>query len=279
MSHASVTRSAPTKRPTSRRSAFRVGHLPGFGIWTLLVFLYLYAPLVILVVFSFNDNRAVTVWRGFTLDWYVRALNNEEIRRAALTSLTVASIAAVVATTVATLAALALVRGGPFRGRGAVGALLMTPLMVPEIVTAVATLAFFAALGVSLGLGKIIIAHCVFCIPFAFLPVQARLQSMDATLEAAAGDLYAGPWRTFRRITLPLLMPGIVSGALLAFIISLDDFVITLMVAEPGSTTLPLYIYGLVRLGVTPEVNAVSSVMLALSVVFVTLSLILGQRR
>ena len=257
---------------------FKVGRLPGFGVWTALVFVYLYAPLVILVLFSFNSNRTVTVWQGFSLEWYAQAFADDDIRRAALTSLGVAGVATVVSTTLATLAALTLVRGGPFRGKGAATALLLTPLMVPEIVTAVATLAFFALLGVSLGVGKVVLAHCVFCIPFALLPIQARLRSMDETLEQAARDLYAGPSQTFRRVTLPLLLPGIVSGALLAFIVSMDDFIITLMVAEAGTTTLPLYIYGLVRVGVTPEVNAVSSLMLALSVLFVALSL-LAERR
>ena len=260
------------------RSSFQVGKLPGFGVWTLLVFLYLYAPLVILVIFSFNANRSVTVWRGFTLEWYAEVFANEEIRRAAVTSLTVAGVATVVATTAATLAALVLVRSGRFRGKAVASGLLMTPLMIPEIVTAVATLAFFSALGVSLGVGKLIIAHSVFCIPFAYLPISARLQSMDVSLEAAARDLYADSWRTFRRVTLPLLIPGIVSGAMLAFIISMDDFLITLMVAEAGSTTLPLYIYGLVRVGVTPEVNAVSSVMLLISVTFVFMSVVVGRR-
>jgi spermidine/putrescine transport system permease protein len=278
VSQDALPRPAAFSTQPKRPRAFRVGYLPGFGLWTLLVFLYLYAPLVILVVFSFNDNRAVTVWRGFTLAWYGTLLGNVELRRAALTSLGVAAVATGVATAVATLAALVLVRGGPFRGRQAVGALLLSPLMIPEIVTAVATLAFFALLGVSLGVGRVVLAHCVFCIPFAFLPIRARLQSLDRSLEAAAQDLYASPWRVFRRVTLPLLAPGIAAGALLAFIISLDDFVITLMVAEPGTTTLPLYIYGLVRLGVTPEVNAVSSAMLVLSILVVTLSLLLQRR-
>lgn len=261
------------------RAPFQVGKLPGFGVWTFLVFVYLYAPLLILVVFSFNANRSVTVWRGFTLDWYREVFANENIRRAAVTSVTVASVATLFATVVATAAALVLVRSGRFRGKAVAAGLLMTPLMVPEIVTAVATLAFFSALGVSLGLGKVIIAHCVFCIPFAYLPIHARLQSMDPTLEQAARDLYADDLRTFRRVTLPLLVPGILSGAVLAFIISMDDFIITLMVAEAGSTTLPLYIYGLVRVGVTPEVNAVSSLMLLVSVVFVLLSFVIGRRR
>ena len=260
------------------RAPFNVGQLPGFGVWTAVVFAYLYAPLVILIIFSFNANRTVTVWDGFTLNWYGEVFRNEGIRRAATTSLTVAAIATVVATLIATLAALTLVRGGAFRGKGLATATLMTPLMIPEIVTAVATLALFATLGMSLGVWKVVIAHCVFCIPFAFLPIQARLQSMDTTLEQAARDLYANDWQTFRRVTLPLLVPGILSGAILAFIISMDDFVITLFVAEAGTTTLPLYIYGLVRTGVTPEVNAVSSLMLGVSILFVLASFIIGRR-
>ncbi len=261
------------------RSGFRVGHLPGFGFWTLLMFLYLYAPLVILVIFSFNDNRAVTIWRGFTLDWYWRVFSSEAIRRAALTSLTVAISATIIATIIAMLAALVLVRGGRFRGKAIVTSLLLSPIMIPEIVLAIASLVFFSAVGLSLGVGKLIIAHSVFCIPFAYLPIQARLQSMDKSLEQAAHDLYANDWQVFRRVTLPLMMPGVISGAMLAFIISMDDFIISLMVAEPGTTTLPLYIWGLVRLGITPEVNAVSSLMLAVSILFVVLSFFMARKR
>jgi spermidine/putrescine transport system permease protein len=275
----SVISSKTTQRttPARARRKFEVGKLPGFGIWTFLVFTYLYAPLLVLVIFSFNNSRTVTIWSGFSLSWYQRVFASEGIRRAAVTSLTVASIATTVATIIATLAALALVRGGAFRGKRVVMATLMSPLMVPEIVTAVATLALFATLSVSLGVGKVILAHCVFCIPFAYLPIQARLQSMDTTLEQAARDLYANDWRTFRRITLPLMVPGIISGAMLAFIISMDDFIITLFIAEAGTTTLPLYIYGMVRTGVTPEVNAISSIVLAISIVFVVSSLLIGR--
>lgn len=276
MSVISSNRTQPATATRSRRT-FEVGKLPGFGIWTFFVFAYLYAPLLVLVVFSFNNSRTVTIWNGFSFAWYQQVFQSEGIRRAATTSLTVASIATVVATTIATLAALALVRGGAFRGKRVVMATLMSPLMVPEIVTAVATLALFATLSVSLGVGKVILAHCVFCIPFAYLPIQARLQSMDTTLEQAARDLYANDWRTFRRITLPLMVPGIVSGAMLAFIISMDDFIITLFIAEAGTTTLPLYIYGMVRTGVTPEVNAISSIVLAISVIFVVSSWLIGR--
>lgn len=260
-------------------SRFRVGHIPGFGAFSLCFFAYLYAPIAILVLFSFNAGRSATVWQGWSLHWYAQAIANEGIQRAAMNSIIVATVATIAATAAATLAALALVRGGQFRGRSAAYALIVLPLMVPEIVTAVATLAFFATIGLALGLGNVIIAHTVFCIPFAFLPIRARLQNMDPILEQAAQDLYADEWKTFLHVTLPRLMPGIVSGAMLSFIISLDDVIITLMVAPPGATTLPLYVYGMVRMGITPEVNAVSTVFFAVSVLMVSLSWLIGRRQ
>ena len=157
-----------------------------------------------------------------------------------------------------------------FRGQDAIGGLIALPLVVPEIVTAVATLLFFVLIGIRLGLTSLIIAHTVFCLPFAYLPVRARLEGMDPLLEEAAADLYATRLATFRRITLPLLWPGILSGAMLAFIISLDDFVISYFVAGAGSTTLPVYIFGMIRIGITPEVNAVSAMMLLISILFVS---------
>lgn len=258
---------------------FRIGQIPGFGHFTWLFFLYLYAPIVILVIFSFNDSRSATVWSGASLRWYAKVFANEDIQRAASNSLIIAACATAIATTVAICAALVMARGGRFRGNSTALGLVILPLMVPEIVTAVSTLTFFAAIGLSLGLGNVIAAHAVFCIPFAFLPIRARLETMDATLEQAARDLYADQWQAFRYVTLPLLAPGILAGAMLSFIVSIDDFIITLMVAPPGATTLPLYIYSLVRLGVTPEVNAISSVVLAISVIFVTASYLLGMRR
>lgn len=253
--------------------------LPGFRWVTLGFFLYLYLPLLILVVFSFNASRSATVWEGFSLAWYIKAFGNDDIRRAATNSLVVAICATVLSTIVATMAALALGRNRKVKAKPLFNGLIVLPLMVPEIVTAIATLSFFSAIGLSLGLGNIIIAHTVFCIPFAYMPIQARLKGMDESLEMAAADLYSNRWSTLRLITLPLLGPGIVSGAMLAFIISIDDFIITLMVAEAGSTTLPIYIYSLVRLGITPEINAVSSVLLLISTIFVVVSYLIGQQR
>lgn len=264
---------------SARRSRFRVGHMAGFGGLSMAFFIYLYAPIAVLVLFSFNAGSSATVWQGFGVEWYARALANDGIQRAALNSVVVAISATVVATLVSTSAALALTRGGRFRAANTIQGLITLPLMIPEIVTAVATLTFFTAIGLTLGLGNVIVAHTVFCIPFAYLPIQARLRSMDPVLEQAAADLYANDWQTFRHATLPRLMPGIISGAMLSFIISLDDVIITLMVAPPGATTLPLYIYGMVRMGITPEVNAISTMFFAVSVLMVSLSWMIGRLR
>ncbi|MBV8681214.1 MAG: ABC transporter permease [Aquitalea sp.] len=244
----------------------------------MLAFVYLYLPIVVLVVLSFNANRIATLWTGFSFDWYLRVMDNDNILRATKNSLIIACGATVLATSFATMAALAMA-GRRFRGQAFINAMLGLPLLVPEIVTAVASLLFFLALGLDLGLMTVLIAHTVFCIPFAYLPIRARLEGLDPRLAEAAADLYAGPFATFRRVTLPLILPGVLSGAMLAFIVSLDDFVITFFVAGAGATTLPVYIFGLIRMGITPEVNAVSALMLLVSIAFVALSYWLGQRK
>ena len=241
-------------------------------------FVYLYAPILILLVLSFNVSQQATIWEGFSTRWYGVVLANPDLVRAGRNSLLVATTATLAATTIATLAALALDRAA-FRGRRAVEALVGLPLLVPEIVTAVATLLCFVLLGVRLGLLTVVLAHTTFCIPFAYLPIRARLADMDPRLAEAAMDLYATRAATFRRITLPLLWPGILSGAMLAFIISLDDFVITYFVSGAGATTLPVYIYGMIRIGISPEVNAVSALMLLVSIAFVALSWAVGRVR
>jgi len=253
---------------------------PGFSQIAWFCIIVLYAPIAVLVFFSFNENRSVTIWTQFSLDWYVKAWNNEGIQHAALVSLEVAFIAMVASTIMATMAALVTTRTAPYKGLNVAVTIINQPLMVPEIVTAVATLTFFAiikqATGVT-GIGYLIVAHTVFCIPFAYMPIRARLEDMDLSLEQAAADLYAPPFKVFRRVTLPLLMPGIMAGAMLAFIVSLDDVIITLFVAGPGETTLPIYILGQIRRGVTPEVNAVSTVFLGISVILVTFIFLFGK--
>jgi len=250
----------------------------GLGLTAALFFAYLYLPIVILIGLSFNENRLATIWSGFSTQWYAAVLANPDILRAAQNSLVVAVSATLLALLSGLLAALAMRRGG-FRGAPAVSGLIALPLLVPEIVTAVATLLFFVAIGLRLGLLTVIIAHTVFCIPFAYLPIRARLSGMDEALLEAAADLYADSWQAFRRVTLPLLWPGIISGAMLAFIISLDNFVITYFVAGAGATTLPVYIFGMIRIGITPEVNAISALMLLVSIAFVSLSWLVGRWR
>jgi len=275
----------PAGRPTKRPGrTFDLKHQPGFAGVALTCLAVLYAPILIVVGFAFNANRSVTRWTEFSLDWFNAVLANDDIHSAAANTLIIASSATIIATVLATAAALATTRTRQWRGQTAAYMIINLPLVVPEIVTAVATLSFFALLasqaGVNFGIGNLILTHSVFCTPFAFMPIRARLEDMDLTLEQAAADLYATPWQAFRRVTLPLLTPGISSGAALAFIISFDDFTITQLVAGPGQTTLPLYIWGqLHKTGVTPEVNAISAVLLVISILFVTLSFLVGRRR
>ncbi|MBI3441106.1 MAG: ABC transporter permease [Proteobacteria bacterium] len=252
---------------------------PGFGgiAWGALAFLY--TPIVILIVFSFNSSKLITVWEGFSADWYRIALENDDLRRAAVNSLIVGLGAMVFSTLIALSTAIAMHRRKAFRGKQLINSLIMLPLMVPEVVIAIASSSFFTAISLSLGIANVLIAHVVFCIPFAYLPMRARLETIPVRALEAAADLYADPWRAFYYVTVPLLMPGIFSGALLAFITSLDDFIITQMVAPPGAMTLPVYIYSMVRRGITPEINAISAILLTLSMIFVIISYLINQKK
>ena len=246
------------------------------------VFLALYAPIVTLVLFSFNADTSMSRWGGLSLRWYRDAFANEVVQEAALRSLLVATVAALASTLLAVPAALGTVRAGRFRGRTAIFALINQPLMVPEIVTAVALLLVFGIVRQATGwqgIGYLLLAHTAFCIPFAYLPIRARLEGLDARLEVAARDLYATPWTAFRRITLPLLLPGIMAGAMLAFVVSLDDVVITELVKSAGQETLPTYLLGEMRRNLTPEVNAISTALLALTLVLLTLFFVLTRKR
>lgn len=262
--------------------AMDLRRLPAFTEVAWICIVVLYAPIAVLIAFSFNDNRSVVLWTEFSFRWYYAAFENEGIRNATVVSLQVAAVATFFSTIFATMAALATTRTPPYRGQTAAYAVINQPLMIPEIVTAIATLSFFALIKQATGLTGIfylMLAHTVFCIPFAYMPIRARLEDMTLTLEQAAADLYAPPWQVFRRVTLPLLAPGIAAGGMLAFVVSLDDVIITLMVAGPGETTLPIYILGQIRRGITPEINAVSTLLLGLSILFVTLFFLLGRKR
>ena len=253
---------------------------PGFFFITAGCLVILYAPLAVVTIYSFNASSSITVWEGVSLRWYADVLYGPEsakFKRAAINSFSIALIAATVATAIATAAATAIVRGGSYRLRAPSIGLISLPIMVPEIVLAVAVLIFFNAIGFTRGYMTILVAHVAFCIPFAYLPIQARMQGIEDTYEQAAMDLYATKAQAFRRILLPLMMPGIISGFLLAFIVSLDDFIITNFVKGAGVETLPTAIFGSVKQGLKPNIMAISTMLLMLSIVMVTISYIVSK--
>lgn len=245
----------------------------GLTLYAFLAYIYLYLPIFFLVLFSFNTSRLSVYWTGFTLNWYRDLFADKAIWDATRNTLIVAITSTVLSTIIGTAAALALHRYN-FRGKGFSEATLYIPIVIPEVVMGIALLAFFAQSGIDLGLQTIIIAHIAFSIPFVTLNVRARLQGMDRSVEEAAMDLGANELITFRRVTLPLIMPGVLSGALLAFTLSLDDYIITLFTAGPGSTTLPLRVFSMLRQAVTPKVNALS----ALWILTVFVVLLVSQR-
>jgi len=234
---------------------------PGLALLTLAVYAFLYAPLVVLVVFSFNAGRLSGAWEGFTWEWYARLLANPQVIMSLRNSLLVAFLTTAVCTALGTAAALAFHRWRMARP-GPVEALLLLPMVVPEIVLASALLLFFAAVGLRLGLLTVVLAHLSFSLSYAVIVVRARLAGFDRSLEEAAMDLGARPWRTFLKVTLPGIAPGVLAAALLVFALSIDDYVVTSFVAGVGATTLPLHIYSMVKSGISPEINAVSTLLL-----------------
>lgn len=247
-----------------------------------LVFTFFYAPILVLIFFSFNENNNVGIWTQPSLRWYGEMFRNDAVMSAIRVSVTVAAISTVVSTILGTMTALALERFR-FRGQRAYDGLVYLPIIIPDVTMAVMMLLFFAqgfrmldglfGWSPSFGLGTISLSHIAFNISFVAVVVRARLGQLDPSLEEAAADLYANRWQAFRRITLPLIAPGVAGGALLALTLSLDDVVVTSFVAGPGATTLPVYVFGLVRRGVTPLINAVSTVMLVASMLLVVISL------
>lgn len=261
---------------------FSIRYQPGFTSIAVFCFVMLYLPMMIVVIYAFNEATSVSTWGGFSLKWFVSAYHNDEVVDATLRSFQIAIIAALLSTIAATMAALATTRTEAYPGLTFTYAAINQPLMVPEIVTGVALLIFFSRIKILTGydgLAYLIAAHTAFCVPFAYLPIRARLEGMDLTLERAAADLYATPWRTFKRVTLPLLWPGILAGFMLAFVTSLDDVVITEFVKSGGQDTLPTYMLGQLRRGVTPEINALSTVFLLLSIGIVTLFFFISRKK
>lgn len=239
-----------------------------------LVFAFLYLPILVVVVFSFSASGNVGIWGGFSLRWYDRMLGNTQLMNSVRNSLVVALWSTVIATVLGTAAALSLDRYRRWVGRGAFDGLLYLPIIIPDVTMAVMLLLWFTQVAsVPLGRPSIILAHIAFNISFVAIVVRARLAHMDPEMEDAAADLYANRWQAFRRVTLPLIMPGVLGGGLLALTLSLDDVVITSFVQGPGSTTLPVYVFGLIRRSVTPEINAVSTLMIVVSMVLVLAAL------
>ncbi len=239
--------------------------------------LFLYLPVAILVLFSFNASRLSATWQGFTLKWYAALARDRALLAATWNSLLVAGISTILATGLGVAAALGLERLGSRSRRMIEGAMLL-PLVVPEIMMGVALMLFFVLIKLPLGLPTVIIAHTAFNLPLVMVIVRARLRKLDPCLEEAASDLGATPWQVFRRVTFPLLRPAIVGAALMAFTVSLDDFIVTFFTAGPGSTTLPLKVYSMIKSGVSPEINALSAVLVLVSMGLVGLSLAIQGR-
>jgi spermidine/putrescine transport system permease protein len=229
---------------------------------------FLYVPLIVVVVYSFNDSRLNAEWVGFTWHWYNVLFHDEQMLQAAWNSLIIGLVSSAVATLLGTMAGYAMYR---YRLR-LLPVLVLTPIAIPEILMGVSLLIFFVMLNLTLGLASIILSHIAFSIGFVAIVVRSRLSGMDESLTEAARDLGATPWRSFRLVTLPLIMPGIVAGALMAFTLSIDDFVITFFTAGVDSTTLPLQIYSMIKIAVTPEVNAVSTLLMLLTLLLIVVA-------
>lgn len=243
------------------------------GLHSWLVYLFLYLPILILIIFSFNKARINAVWEGFTLDWYKELISDASMLSALKNSLIVAFVSTFISTVIGTMTAFAMTRFD-FPTKRTFDLVLHMPIIIPDIVMGISLLTFYVFIRFTLGLISIIIAHVAFNISFVAVVVRARLHGYDKTLDEAAMDLGANPFQTFLKVTLPIIMPGVVAGALIAFTLSFDDYLITSFVAGIGSTTLPIKVYSMMKFGVTPEVNALSTLIL-----FFTVILLLASQR
>ncbi|HEY7740170.1 MAG TPA: ABC transporter permease subunit [Steroidobacteraceae bacterium] len=263
---------------SGRRSAFVL-------VMLVLGFLFLYGPILSLIIYSFNESRLVTVWGGFSTKWYVELLQNKQLLGAAWLSFKVAAINATAATVLGTLAGLALARFGPFRGRALLTGMATAPLVMPEVITGLSLLLLFVAMEQSIGwpagrgMTTIIIAHITFSMAYVTVVVQSRLATLDESLEEAAMDLGARPAKVFFLITLPIILPAILAGWLLAFTLSWDDLVISSFVSGPGSSTLPIVIFSKVRLGVSPDINALASILVLIVAIGIVTAGLYMQRQ
>ncbi|HPE24886.1 ABC transporter permease [Albidovulum sp.] len=241
-------------------------------------FAFLYLPMLILVIYSFNASKLVTVWAGFSTKWYGELLGNEAFLSAAWVTLKVAVISSTVATVLGTMAAYVLVRAGRFTGRTLFSGMIYAPIVMPEVITGLAMLLLFISLGLDRGVFTIILAHITFTMCFVSVVVSSRLVTFDRSLEEAALDLGCTPFDAFKSVTLPIIAPAVISGWLLAFTLSLDDLVISQFVAGPSSTTLPMKIFSAVRLGVSPEINALSTILISIVTVGVISASLISKR-
>ncbi|MDO8410208.1 MAG: ABC transporter permease [Phenylobacterium sp.] len=240
---------------------------------------FLYLPIVLLVIYSFNDSRLVTVWGGFSTRWYASLFQNQQLLAAAWVTLRVAFVSATLATILGALAALGLVRAGRFRGRTLFSSMTYAPLVMPEVILGLSLLLLFVSVGLPRGFWTVTIAHTTLTLCYATVVVQARLVSFDEALEEAARDLGAPPWKAFVLVTLPNIAPAVAAAWMLAFTLSLDDLVIASFTTGPGATTLPIRIYSAVRLGVSPEINAISTLLIGLVATGVIAVYLLNMRR
>ena len=253
--------------------------LSWFNVTSLtLGFAFLYLPMLILITYSFNESKLVTVWAGFSTKWYGELLQNDAFLDAAWVTLKVAVISSTFATVLGTMAAYVLVRGGRFMGRTLFSGMIYAPLVMPEVITGLSLLLLFIGIGLDRGVMTIVLAHTTFSMCFVSVVVSSRLISFDRSLEEAALDLGCSAFEAFRLVTLPIIAPAVISGWLLAFTLSLDDLVIASFTAGPASTTLPIKIFSAVRLGVSPEINALSTIMIAIVTVGVITASIVSKR-
>ncbi|MED4955302.1 ABC transporter permease [Paenibacillus macerans] len=244
---------------------------PLLGIHALIMMIFIYVPIAFIVAYSFNSSRLAADWSGFTFEWYVSLFDNRHVMEALSNSLTVAVVSTIVSTVLGTLAALAMRKVGK-RTKAGMGGLLYMPIIVPDIIMGLSLLVLFTQLHMPLGKLTIMIAHITFSLSYVYVVVSTRLSGMGSQLEEAAQDLGAGTWQTFRHVTLPQILPGIISGALIAFTLSLDDFMVSFFVSGPNSTTLPIYIYGQVKRGISPEINALCTILILVTVTLIFLA-------
>ena len=253
--------------------------LSWFNVTSLtLGFAFLYLPMLILIIFSFNSSRLVTVWAGFSVRWYVALFQNQQFLDAAWVTLKVALFSSTLATVLGTMAAYVMVRAGRFPGRTLFSGMAYAPLVMPEVITGLSLLLLFIAVGLDRGVFTIVLAHTTFAMCYVSVVVSSRLMTFDRSLEEAALDLGCTPFDAFRSVTLPIITPAVISGWLLAFTLSLDDLVIASFTSGPSSTTLPIKIFSAVRLGVSPEINALSTIMIGIVAVGVITASLISKR-